>query len=96
MPNLTIPECREQLLLVADMLQAVRPSEARMIRTIVTHMHRRSAVRMTRVKSPPVTSAMRAQIRRLASTTDMSQMEIGLRVGVNSGRVSETLAGKRK
>jgi hypothetical protein len=66
------------------------------IRKIITHMWRRKPVRMTKPKSPPLTPAIRARIRTLAATTDKSQMAIGLRVGVNSGRVSETRAGKRR
>ena len=66
------------------------------IRKIITHMWRRRPVRMTRPRSPPLTPAMKSRIRALAATTDASQMAIGLRVGVNSGRVSETLAGKRR
>jgi len=66
------------------------------IRRIVSHMKRRKPVRRTRPRSPPLTPAIKARIRHLARTTDDSQMQIGLRVGVNSGRVSETLAGKRR
>ena len=69
---------------------------AQRIRFIVKHMWRRRAVRTTKPRSPPLTPALRARIRALARTTDLSQMQIGLRAGVNSGRVSETLAGKRR
>ena len=95
--HLTIPECRGVLLVIADHLDKTRrPNEARHIRDVVEHMKRRRPVRMTRPRSPPVTPAIKAKIRELARTTDKSQMAIGLQVGVNSGRVSETLAGKRR
>lgn len=97
--NLTIPECRSMLTIIArelwlrtldDQAAALR------IRRIIPHMYRRKPVRKTKPRSPPLTPALKARIRELARTTDDSQMAIGTRVGVNSGRVSETLAGKRR
>ena len=91
--HLTIPECRELLRIIAAALPA---AEARRVRYVIGHMKRRPAVRMTPEKARPVTPAIRARIRHLAATSDMNQMEIGLAVGVNAGRVSEVLAGKRR
>ena len=82
---------------IADHLDRTgRPGVAKDIRKVIAHMWRRKAVRMTKPRSPPLTPAIKSRIRALAATTDDSQMAIGLRVGVNSGRVSETLAGKRR
>jgi hypothetical protein len=95
--HLTIPECRGMLeVLAADLTARGLRGDAWRVRNIITHMKRRKPVRMTRPKSAPLTPALKAKIRRLARTTSDSQMRIGLRVGVNSGRVSETLAGKRR
>jgi hypothetical protein len=95
--NLTIPECRGRLTVIANHLADTgRREAARLIREVINHMYRRKAVRMTKPRSPPLTPALKARIRELAKTTDQSQMQIGHRVGVNSGRVSETLAGKRR
>ena len=94
---LTIPECRGRLAVIADQLADTgRRDAAKHIREVISHMYRRKPVRMTKPRSPPVTPAIKARIRALAATTDDSQMAIGLRVGVNSGRVSEALAGKRR
>jgi hypothetical protein len=82
--------------LAKDLAARGLSGDAWRIRRIITHMYRRKPVRMTQPKSPPLTPALKARIRRLAARTSASQMQIGLRVGVNSGRVSETLAGKRR
>lgn len=95
--HLTIPECRGMLeVLAKDLTARGLRGDAWRIRKIITHMKRRKPVRMTKPRSPPITPAIKARIRELARTTDESQMAIGHRVGVNSGRVSEALAGKRR
>lgn len=46
--------------------------------------------------SAPMTDELRDQIRAMkASDPDMSHAEIGRRLNINPGRVSETLRGKR-
>jgi hypothetical protein len=46
--------------------------------------------------SAPMTDALRDQIRAMkAADPDLSQAEIGRRLNVNPGQVSETLRGKR-
>ena len=48
------------------------------------------------VTSAPMTDALRAQIRAIkAAEPDLSHVEIGRRLNLNPGRVSETLRGKR-
>lgn len=46
--------------------------------------------------SAPMTNSLRAQIRAIkAAEPDLSHAEIGRRLNLNPGRVSETLRGKR-
>jgi len=48
------------------------------------------------VTSAPMTDALRDEIRAMkAADPDLSHAEIGRRLNVNPGRVSETLRGKR-
>jgi len=85
------------MLLARQLHAGGQKAEARAIRRVVRHMWRRPAVRTTSVKSQPVTPAIRASMRRYAiSHPDASQHEIGSAHGVNAGRVSEALAGKRR
>jgi predicted XRE-type DNA-binding protein len=42
-----------------------------------------------------MTGELAALIKKLAATTDLFQHEIAARLGVNQGRVSEVLSGKR-
>lgn len=46
-------------------------------------------------KRPKLTASMAAQIKKLATTTGMYQHEIAAIFGINQGRVSEVLTGKR-
>jgi|SRR6478735_11525436 len=104
MSNLyTIPEVRELLTHIAGELEddatlhgapwATYAADS--IRACILHMYRRSSTR-TRVKSVPVTPQVKAQIMSLHTTNpDLSLQEIADMVGVNMGRVSETLSGFR-
>ena len=57
---------------------------------------RRRAKKVAPIKSRKLTPAVEAQIRQLNTAhPSMSQVEIARLVGVNPGRVSETLYGKR-
>lgn len=56
---------------------------------------RRPYVRKTPAKNHGVTDIQKERIVLLANSTDMSQLEIGMDVGVNPGRVSEVLNGLR-
>lgn len=49
---------------------------------------------MTR-RSPPLTADIAAAIKRLAQETDLLQHQIAAQLGLNQGRVSEVLTGKR-
>ena len=45
--------------------------------------------------SVKMTSEIAAKIKDLAANTDLFQHEIAARLGINQGRVSEVLSGKR-
>jgi len=96
---MTIPECRNALLAIAASL-AIKPNcddEVRGIRLIVKELWRRPAVRQSRAKADPATRKLRAEIRAYAKAhPEMLNREIGLVFNVDSGRVSEALAGFRR
>jgi hypothetical protein len=57
---------------------------------------RRSPSQRAPTTSAPMTDALRAEIRAMkAAQPDLSQAEIGRRLNLNPGRVSEALRGKR-
>lgn len=57
---------------------------------------RRSPRQRAPTTSAPMTDALRTQIRAMkAAEPDLSQAEIGRRLNLNPGRVSEALRGKR-
>lgn len=45
--------------------------------------------------SKKLTAAMAAQIKKLAIVTDLAQHQIAAQLGINQGRVSEVLNGKK-
>jgi len=96
---MTIPEIRAALLAIANSL-AIKghcDDEARGIRKLVEELWRRPAVRQSRAKADPSTRKLRAQIRAYAAEhPDMLNREIGRVFNVDSGRVSEALAGFRR
>lgn len=98
---MTIPECRDALLSIANSLAVKKTTdctdEVRGIRMIVKELMRRSPVRRTRVKALPSTASLRSQIRAYAKAhPDMNNRDIAAMYGVDGGRVSEALAGFRK
>jgi hypothetical protein len=57
---------------------------------------RRSSAQRAAATSVPMTDSLKAQIRAMkAAEPQLSQAEIGKRLNINPGRVSETLRGKR-
>lgn len=50
---------------------------------------------MSKRSSPPLTPEIAAEIRRLASPGTLMQHQIAALLGINQGRVSEVLSGKR-
>lgn len=65
-----------------------------MIGKALSLMTRDKVVRRAPEKSKAITPEMRARIWQLADT-DMHMSEIGHQLGINQGRVSEVLRGKR-
>lgn len=93
---MTIPEIRERLLDIADALSCV-PLVAAEIRMLAEATRRRPAHRVAPVKSHPMTEGASDQIRDFAEChPHASHMEIAYLFGVNIGRVSEALRGKRQ
>jgi hypothetical protein len=63
---------------------------------VVQHMRNRPPIRRAPNSSVPLTDAVRQQIRTLHATQPtMTQKTMAEITGVNSGRVSETVSGKR-
>lgn len=50
---------------------------------------------MKKSHSAPLTAALAAEIKKLALTTNWYQHQIAAKLGINQGRVSEVLTGKR-
>jgi len=50
---------------------------------------------MKRKPSPPITPEMAAQIRHLKKTKNLYNHQIAAMFGINQGRVSEVLTGKK-
>lgn len=96
MSHMTIPEIREELLEIADYLQGIRPGIARRLRYLAAASYRTRSDRPVNRVSPPMTASMAEAARRMATDNpDMSLQEIAAQFHVNSGRISEALAGKR-
>ena len=68
--------------------------QADMIEQALGKMHRSLPARHTPVRNT-LTPEMKAEIKRLAETTDLSSGQIAAAVKCNTGRVSEVLHGRR-
>lgn len=97
----TIPEVRDRLTAIADAMR--KSSDPNMlflsfdVDEAVEQLWRRRAPRIAPVKMGPPTDHQKNEVRRLAAIIPkLSQLEIGNRVGLNQGRVSEILRGKRR
>lgn len=91
---LTIPEVRQRLADIAS--RCTDPSAKRSIRLLLVHMRRRPAAKRADVTSQPMTPDLADAIRRYARRyPSASQLQIAVHYGVNQGRVSEALRGKR-
>lgn len=90
-----IPEARRRLLMIADMAE---PETAKRIRSVVKmFMTREKAVRCAPVKSKGIQPSIALRIRQMAyNNPTMHVAEIAALFGVNPGRVSEVLHGRRK
>lgn len=91
----TIPQCREELEVIAKEVAVVFPALADRIRAIVEDMVRRPCVRRAAHRQR-ITEEKRAEIRAYAAQfPDMSYHELSRALDVNTARISETLNGKR-
>ena len=101
MKNIPIPEARSALTEILRQLNDENLNQrARDLcataHSIVGAMVRRSPVKRARNKKGPVTKAVANAIWALyLSEPNLHNDEIGLRLGVNAGRVSEVLQGDR-
>lgn len=95
--RMKIPEIRERIDALADYLEGQRyNATAKELRHLSNQMKRRPAVRKTAIKSKPLTDHLRAQIiLEACMDPNLSQQELAGMFGVNPGRVSEVLRGKR-
>jgi hypothetical protein len=70
---------------------------AKELRVLVVELFRRKAVRKAPIKARAIDPQLKAQLREVARLhPEMPYREIGRMFGVDGGRVSEALAGKRK
>ena len=98
MNDMTIPQCRERLNEIAEMLPTMTFAKAQEeIRKVIEQMHRRPAVRRAQTRSVKMTPELRRHIANMASARpDLSYQAIGQLYGVSAGRVSEAVAGFRR
>lgn len=97
MSKMTFAEARGRLLQIADEAELHGwLTWADELRDIEKRVARRKAHRKAPVRSQPITPGLERKIRGLRRRyPKLSQQKIGEMVGVNSGRVSEALVGKR-
>jgi hypothetical protein len=83
--KLTIPEIRERLLVLSKEIEF-----------LAAETIRRSPVRKAKIKAVKVTDELASRVRSYAKIMPLaSYKEIANAFGVNQGRISEILAGKR-
>ena len=94
-----IPKAREILDDLMENLEALEPHQVKhRISVALNHMTRSSPASRASVKSNPITDEILEKIRALGHESvdlDLSQQDIANAVGVNPGRVSEVLRGRR-
>ena len=91
---MTIPEARRLLMNLAATLSPEAAAE--IARIVEEGMFRRKGIVPTRPKSKRMCRRVAVDIRALhRARPDLSEQEVAVQIGVNSGRVSEALIGKR-
>jgi len=92
-----IPEVRERLLDIAAALEIEGCGDhAEAIRGLVRELYRRPPVRRAPRQARPLSAQERERAREIAAAhPDMPQRDIARVFGVDGGRVSEAVAGKR-
>lgn len=92
----TIPQCRDALLEIANKELMHEPDIADAIREIVMDMYRRPPVRRAPPKQKSLDPQLKAEIVEYVDQhPDETYADIAHLFGVNSGRVSEAVAGFR-
>ncbi len=104
MTKRTIPEIRLRVTEIAEEIRGLAPASQRPrehqrladeLDGLVVEMIRQSPIRRARVQSAPVTPEIAEGVRRMAANPDVTVGKIADRFGINQGRVSEILNGKR-
>ena len=91
-----LPEVAERLRDIAEKIAADRPVEAAELTDLADQCRRRPSPARAPRTSTPMTEELVQEIREYADANPaMSQQEIANAFGVNHGRVSEALRGKR-
>lgn len=92
----TIPQIRERLDELAHEVALLFPDVATELHALAEETKRRPPVRMAAPRARMVTDEIRERVRTYAHAhPKLSMREIGQRHGIDQGRVSEILAGKR-
>lgn len=93
----TIPQVREELMLVASVINNLGYSQlSNKLKRLIKDMHRRPSVRKAAKESAPFTPELAVRIKNYADIhPSLSYIKIGKRFNVSIGRVSEALAGLR-
>jgi hypothetical protein len=99
-PAVAVPDPTERLLTIPQVREIIQriatEREIPELLALIPHMYRRQVRRKRKAKAPPVTPEMRAKIREYARAHPEARLQdIGDAVGLNQGRVSETLSGRR-
>lgn len=94
--RLTIPEIREEMVAIAQTIEAAHPDEARRLRFLSEETKRRHHGRRASTKHAPLEEGARDAIRQYAVEHPEAHLQdIAVLFGTNAGRVSEALHGKR-
>lgn len=96
MTRRTLPEIRERLHVLAREIEPRFPGHAGELHLLAEETRREYSGRRAPPRSLPVTDELAEQVLAYAAATPRaSHVEIGLVYGINPGRVSEILFGKR-
>lgn len=92
-----IGRARKEISQIAETIEASGDAAlAKQLRDVLELMKRTKYVRRARAHSNAVTPTVKAKILKLANDhPDMHQSEIASQLGINPGRVSEVLQGRR-
>jgi hypothetical protein len=96
--DMGIPEARDELMKIAERLEALEHSDVAhdILCVVLGHMYRQQVKpRRADREASAVTPFTRDLVKRLvARKPDLSNVEIGRRYNINPGRVSDILAGR--